>query len=285
MPDYAYMAYLDVLGYREFLDADVKSGGLEFKEKLTRAFRACEDINTSVFRYQAISDSIFISSIMRDQPEEFLELLRKIFRYFLVEGLCIRGGASYGQHFHGTTITYSHVLAKAYNLESKIACYPRIMIDNNILDMYPRLVRSDYILKSGKAWFLNIATEESWPHLWAAAKRLSESNKASIEENEQVRAKHWWLQELLANLATRCNQPVPERYLGIFDGQNEILANSDESGACLILDINDRVEHRILGKGTITETRGQLGKERVYVEFDDGRKQEFVVRFASLKKI
>jgi len=49
--------------------------------------------------------------------------------------------------------------------------------------------------------------------------------------------------------------------------------------------VGDRVEHRIMGAGTIEEAGGRFGNERVYVRFDDGREQEFVVRFASLKKI
>jgi len=51
------------------------------------------------------------------------------------------------------------------------------------------------------------------------------------------------------------------------------------------LEVGDRVEHNILGPGIITEKGGRSGSERVYVEFDDGREQEFVVRFAPLKKI
>lgn len=49
--------------------------------------------------------------------------------------------------------------------------------------------------------------------------------------------------------------------------------------------VGDRVEHRVLGEGTVTETGGRPGSERVYVEFDDGRGQEFVVKFAPLKPL
>ena len=50
-------------------------------------------------------------------------------------------------------------------------------------------------------------------------------------------------------------------------------------------DVGDRVEHAIMGEGTVSEYGGRMGAERVYVQFDDGREQEFVVRFAPLKKI
>jgi len=51
------------------------------------------------------------------------------------------------------------------------------------------------------------------------------------------------------------------------------------------LTVGDRVTHTILGPGTITELGGRPGNERVYVEFDDGRSQEFVLRFAPLSRL
>ncbi|MDK2973472.1 MAG: ATP-dependent helicase UvrD/PcrA [Candidatus Sumerlaeota bacterium] len=50
-------------------------------------------------------------------------------------------------------------------------------------------------------------------------------------------------------------------------------------------EIGDMVEHTVLGRGTITQKGGRPGGERVYVEFEDGREQEFVLKFAPLKKI
>jgi DNA helicase-2/ATP-dependent DNA helicase PcrA len=50
-------------------------------------------------------------------------------------------------------------------------------------------------------------------------------------------------------------------------------------------DVGDRVEHRVLGTGIVTERGGAMGRERIYVEFDDGRAQEFVVAYAPLTKI
>ncbi|MGF1572610.1 MAG: ATP-dependent helicase [Sumerlaeia bacterium] len=49
--------------------------------------------------------------------------------------------------------------------------------------------------------------------------------------------------------------------------------------------VGDRVEHQIMGEGVISEKGGRPGSERVYVQFTDGREQEFVLKFAPLKKI
>jgi ATP-dependent DNA helicase UvrD/PcrA len=43
-----------------------------------------------------------------------------------------------------------------------------------------------------------------------------------------------------------------------------------------------RVEHKYMGPGTITQIGGRTGWERAMIEFDDGRSQEFVLKYAPL---
>lgn len=62
-------------------------------------------------------------------------------------------------------------------------------------------------------------------------------------------------------------------------------SGSPNAAARNTLNIGDRVEHNVLGVGTVTEKGGRPGMEKVLVEFDDGRSQEFVLRFAPLKKV
>ncbi len=49
--------------------------------------------------------------------------------------------------------------------------------------------------------------------------------------------------------------------------------------------VGSRVEHRWMGPGVVTELQGPRGKERVFVEFDDGRSQDFLLRWAPLTVI
>lgn len=49
--------------------------------------------------------------------------------------------------------------------------------------------------------------------------------------------------------------------------------------------VGTRVEHRWMGPGTVTELSGHRGKERVFIEFDDGRSQDFILRYAPLTVI
>lgn len=54
------------------------------------------------------------------------------------------------------------------------------------------------------------------------------------------------------------------------------------SGGKPAFNVGARVVHKYMGAGTITEMGGRPGWERAFVEFDDGRSQEFVLKFAPL---
>lgn len=217
MPDYAYMAYIDILGYKNLLNLDVKQGTQLFKNKMISAFRVFDGVNQSIYAYKAISDSIFISCHSREAAEDFLVMLRNVFISFLSEGLLIRGGVSYGEHFQNQSITYSPVLTKAYMLESTVAHFPRIMIDDNIVDMFPSLVNESIVLRTGCNWFLNIATPENYLDLWHFAQHAFSDNKSEIDAHEVVRIKHKWLQDYLLEVAEVCRCQPQARYLGTFD--------------------------------------------------------------------
>lgn len=217
MTDYAYVAFLDILGYKELLGADVRAGTQAFKDRMTRAFRTFEKVNHSRYHYKAISDSIFITCTEHAAAKEFLCVVRDVYVSFLVEGLLIRGGVSYGQHFETQSITYSPVLSKAYLLESEIAEFPRIMVDSNMYDMFPELKDDGFILRTGNHWFLNVVTKETFGSVCAAAEHAYISSIPVIQKSERVRIKHRWLQDFLIEVAFKLGIDPPKPYLGIFD--------------------------------------------------------------------
>lgn len=235
MTDYAYVAYLDILGYKELLDADVRAGTQTFKDRMTKAFRTFETVNHSRHHYKAISDSIFITCTERAAVKEFLCVVRDVYVSFLVEGLLIRGGVSFGQHFETQTITYSPVLTKAYLLESEIAEFPRIMVDSNVYDMFPELKDHGLILQTGNHWFLNVVTNETFANVWAAAERAFISSKLAIQKSERVRIKHRWLQDFLIEVARKLGIAPPKPYLGIFD--EEPIPTENLSDAMIITEV------------------------------------------------
>lgn len=249
MTDHAYVAYLDILGYKELLDADLKAGTHTFKDRMTRAFRTFEEINTSRHHYKAISDSIFISCTDRSAANEFLCVVRDVYIAFLSEGLMIRGGVSYGQHFENPSITYSPVLTKAYLLESEVAEFPRVMVDSNIYDMFPELKNEGLLLRTGSHWFLNVVTKDTFEDVWNAAMSAFTSSKPIINKSERVRIKHRWLQDFLIEVSLKFGITQPQPYLPIFDEEQLVPEIVSSMQAEDIAAVTDTQPPRISGKG------------------------------------
>lgn len=197
MADYSYMAYLDILGYKQLIDSDIRLGTQTFKEKMISSFKVFDNVNSAKFTRRVISDSIFISCSEREAVFELLKLLREVFCAFLDHGLLIRGGVSYGEHFQNETITYSPVLTKSYLLESKTAIFPRIMVDRNICDMFPSLYEESFILRTGDSFFLNVLSQETALESLAKSYELYQSQIDQIMISEEVRSKHKWLQDYI----------------------------------------------------------------------------------------
>jgi hypothetical protein len=215
--DYAYIAFLDILGYKNLLEHDIKNGTQIFKGKMIAAFRVLDTVNQAKFAHKVISDSIFISCSDRDAAPELMEILSNVFIAFLETGLLIRGGVSYGEHFQNQTITYSPALTKAYLLESTIAEFPRIMVDQNIVDMFPKLKNKNTILRSGDNWYLNIADRENYDRIWGFAMLTYEANIDQVNSNEKVRMKHRWLQDFLLEIGEVMGVKKNEKYIRMFD--------------------------------------------------------------------
>lgn len=191
-----YAALLDVLGYRQHLEMDRGTGRLDFQEKLGAALQILESIDEGVFHVQAISDTIIVTCSDHQHFVEFLILLRKVFLAFLGQGLYVRGGIAYSRHYQKKHLTYSHAVAKAYELESSHAIYPRIVIDGNIIKMYETgsdlasLTSTGLICVENGVHFLNILTSDNWADVHAKAKLLYESNREVLLKDESAFSKH-----------------------------------------------------------------------------------------------
>jgi hypothetical protein len=201
--DYVYTALIDVLAYRTRLHQDIQNGEERFKDDLEGALSILDSVNNAVFGVQAISDTIILTCNTHDKFPEFLSLINKIFLSFLEKGLFIRGGIAYSKHFQSGKITYSHAIAKAYELEQNMAIYPRIVIDENILDMYktgnnlPTIFGKNLILKKNGIAYLNILDSTNWLSTYENAKNIFDSSKDYLQKNEQAYIKHAWFENYL----------------------------------------------------------------------------------------
>lgn len=200
---YVYAAILDVLGYRQRLAEDRKTDTLAFKDALHSALQELTTINEANYNYQAISDTVIITCSNRDEFVAFLKVLKKIMPAFLREGLFIRGGLAYSKHFKSSNITYSYAIALAHELEQKIAIYPRIVVDKNIIQMFQgteelnTIIESDLICVQNGVYFLNILDEDNWAQVYNWAKNLYHHDEKELIEKENEFSKHAWFENYL----------------------------------------------------------------------------------------
>lgn len=214
---YVYAAMLDVLGYRERLEQDRKHGELGFKDVLERSLRCLAQINDAEFAHQAISDTIIITCSRREGVVEFLRVLKEVQLSFLVNGLFLRGGVTFQQHFKSGVITYSPAYAGAHELESKLAIYPRIVIDHNIIEMFKSepagklMSDSGLLCECNGVYFVNIIDEGNWRATYESAKVLYSRDADSLRRAEGAFNKHVWFQEYL--MSSEFASPDAKRYV------------------------------------------------------------------------
>lgn len=206
MPDalpYVYVALLDVLGYRDRLEHDRQTATLAFKDDLSKAMTSLADVNEAEIAFHAISDTVILTSASREKIIDFLQAVKKVQLAFLNVKLFIRGGISYEKHFKSNQITYSHALARAYELEHTQATHPRVVIDHNIVEMFRQaaelqpLIDSKLVCLANGTYFLNILDAENWATVYDAAQDLYAETKATLVRKEPELAKHLWFQNYL----------------------------------------------------------------------------------------
>lgn len=207
MSDYVYFAFIDVLGYKSYLDQDINSNTLSFKDRLQSAFQVFNEVNGAQFPHKSISDSIFLHCNSED-PIEFFKLLKKIFVSFIQNGILIRGGVSYNRHFENQNITYSLALTEAYQLESTSAIFPRILIHQSIIEKLRNqhqagsgtlsaIAANGLLLQDGKSTQLHVLDENNWNDVYVGCSNIYLQSAAAVDGDNQLRLKHIWLQNYL----------------------------------------------------------------------------------------
>jgi hypothetical protein len=214
-PVHLYVGLLDVLAYRTRLEQDRSSGRLDFWNDLSAALAVFDQVNESVFSVNAISDTIIVTCLHHESFPEFLRLLRGVFVAFMEQGLFVRGGVAYSRHFQNNRLTYSHGIARAYELESRQAVYPRVVIDENIVNMYevgedlPTIQSQSLLCKENGVYFLDILTGDNWHQVYTQAVRIYNENRNALETNEDALGKHLRFERYLLTSRHARSEAVP----------------------------------------------------------------------------
>lgn len=146
------ICFMDILGFSELIneyDNDITSTVLQdiqesFALAKTELLENKTHQNNEFVRhlkYQTFSDNICISIPYFDNENDFLVNFSLLITYvkgfqsiMMTKGFFTRGGISAGSYYADNNIIFSKGLVNAYQLESKKAVYPRVVIDKIILE-------------------------------------------------------------------------------------------------------------------------------------------------------
>lgn len=142
------VAYLDILGI-----ASRMKGGYE-QQKLamnklhnlyTFSMEASKQIDMVGYcdiKFKIFSDNIIIVKKLSEQPDKRLHDIKVLLNCVAnfqcsaandSVGWLVRGGISIGELFIDETMVWGEALLKAYDLESNVALYPRILLDSSVI--------------------------------------------------------------------------------------------------------------------------------------------------------
>lgn len=173
---YSYVALLDVLGYRAYVKRDREHGSLDFKDKLTAGMAALGAINEDDIRRVAISDTVILSTSNPMGLPDLLSACVTLFVSFMKQGLLLRGGVAYSQHFYNGSVTYSHALTLAHALESAEAIWPRILVAKGALDASAEngkdLSGSGLVHCWNGRYLLNTVPSGRWGEVYQCARKM-----------------------------------------------------------------------------------------------------------------
>lgn len=144
--DYRVCCSIDILGFKQHIKNLVDSNDLpNFKSinnlhnSLTKMKELGEDaksVNLG-FEFSQFSDCIVISFDFESGSNLIFILLSilHVQMELLQNGFLIRGGISIGRLHHSNEYVFGDAMVRAYELESKFAKYPRIILDKEVIEI------------------------------------------------------------------------------------------------------------------------------------------------------
>ena len=132
------VAFVDILGFSSMVSNS--SSNTEEYEKIKHALdtinRVKKQSDETNAKVTTFSDSIVISYSVSDRDPLFYIIIDLIHLQLelLQQGVLVRGGIAKGQVRHTQEMVFGPAMVAAYELESKYAVYPRIIVEKELVD-------------------------------------------------------------------------------------------------------------------------------------------------------
>lgn len=144
-----YVAFLDILGYKNFILGKTFDEELEFLINIRDAFYESIEIiekeknyqnELSELKFKTFSDNIVLAlpktMISTESFLYFTKLIRTLSNLMVTKfGLFLRGGVASGNYFQNGDISFGSALVNSYLLENE-AKYPRVIFQKEIVEEF-----------------------------------------------------------------------------------------------------------------------------------------------------
>lgn len=149
--DYGLVAFIDILGFSSMVEEDSKGSNPKFLPVFLDVFdEVAGSAEGSGCDVKMFSDSIIVEAELT--PSNVVGLLgiaASMQKLFLKRNILVRGGIAFGKHFSNERVTFSQALINAYHLESKVAKFPRIVINDDVLNFAWHHIEADEKIREG----------------------------------------------------------------------------------------------------------------------------------------
>jgi hypothetical protein len=222
------LAFIDILGFADTAKRSEKSASameavLELLDANSKFKEFFEKIMNGELEKGSFAEASFFSDtfILSMSEEKIIYLLREIgnlCRYLLLRGLACRGAVVTGPLFHQNQYIVGPALVDAYRLEQSAAIYPRVLVDEQSLELWrietaegsatadvASIVKTDadgraFLDIFDPAWakFLDPYSDSiTWKPVTNFAEQVRPAIKRQLEynaNNQRVREKFEWLE-------------------------------------------------------------------------------------------
>lgn len=198
IPSNYFVAYLDILGASKYMQDNSE----QFLNDLNAIYENTMNdvIFTNVLSKKDIAIKIFSDNILiavkttkqdTDRQSKLVKIINLVGNLYcnaLRLGYLVRGSITEGKFYRNKTFVYGKALVEAVKLEEKIAIYPRVIIQDNLVSLIPQYIAQD----NDRKYYLNcFIFTKTFDNTSFKLRILNQLTKCS--NNEEITQKIMWL--------------------------------------------------------------------------------------------
>lgn len=162
--------FIDILGFKRHIRDSITVNGDDNIEKI-KSIKSVLGLSKKITNDHGLSeskvityfsDSIVISYNYNEQGQLFYTLLDLLYVAFELanKGYLTRGGVSIGKLIHTSKYIFGPALVDAYEIESKKAIFPRIIVSEEVIEIGSKYAKDMHSESDEKEYILDLLTKD-----------------------------------------------------------------------------------------------------------------------------